>query len=300
MDKNRNNSSRTGGRRVTKTTTEYDWESLESRSGLKKSSSARKGTTTLEKRIRHQKRQKQKRLKAQRRRALAVLIAAVILLIILLFLTPIFNIRSVSVEGNALVSSEQFEEKLKPLIGENLFRSGSGKIRKTLKTITYIEDAQVQKRLFPPSVKVTVKEYVPAAVIRSEGKSLLVNDQLRVLTDTGEQPVPVPAVSGFEVSGYENGEILKSDDAEKTSALSTALSTLRATGIIDKTIEVSVNDTSDITINYDNRLTVLCGSSLDLERKLRLFRETLTSNSLAENARGTMDLSESGKAIYTP
>lgn len=300
MDKNRNNSSRTGGRRVTKTTTEYDWESLESRSGLKKSSSVRKGTTTLEKRIRHQKRQKQRRLKAQRRRALAVLIAAVLLLIILLFLTPIFNIRSVSVEGNALVSSEQFEEKLKPLIGENLFRSGSGKIRKTLKTITYIEDAQVQKRLFPPSVKVTVKEYVPAAVIRSEGKSLLVNDQLRVLTDAGEPPVPVPAVSGFEVSGYENGEILKSDDAEKASALSTALSTLRATGIIDKTIEVNVNNTSDITINYDNRLTVLCGSPLDLERKLRLFRETLTSNSLAENARGTMDLSESGKAIYTP
>lgn len=300
MDKNRNNLSRTGGRRVTKTTTEYDWGSLDSRTGLKKTSAKQKGTTTLEKRIRHQKRQKQKRLKAQRRRAFAVLISAVFLLIILLFLTPIFNIRSVSVDGNVLVGSEQFEEKLKPLIGENLFISGSGKIRKTLKTITYIEDAQVQKRLFPPSVKVTVKEYVPAAIIRSEGKSLLVNAQLRVLTDTGDVPVPVPTISGFEASGYENGEILKSDDEEKTSALSIALSTLGATGIIDKTIEISVNNASDITINYDNRLTVLCGSSLDLERKLRLFRETLTSNSLAENARGTMDLREIGKAIYTP
>ena len=36
------------------------------------------------------------------------------------------------------------------------------------------------------------------------------------------------------------------------------------------------------------------------ERKIRLFRETVMSNSLTENACGTMDLSESGKAIYTP
>lgn len=78
------------------------------------------------------------------------------------------------------------------------------------------------------------------------------------------------------------------------------LSTLEATGILDKVIEINVTDVTDITMNYDNRITVQCGTQLDLERKIRLFRETVMSNSLTENARGTMDLSESGKAIYTP
>ncbi|MGN0106133.1 MAG: cell division protein FtsQ/DivIB [Hominilimicola sp.] len=296
---------RTGGRKVTKTTTEYDWNSLDERTSARQQSSGaapvrKRGSSELEKKVRYQKQQKAKRLKIQRRRALIVFILTVILVMVLLFMTPIFNIRSVSVEGNRLVSAEQFQEKLKPLVGENLLRTGSGKIRKTLKTIPYIDTVEVQKKLFPPSVKVTVTEYVPAAVIRTEGSSLLVNSELRVLTDSGEQSEPVPTVTGFGVSSYKTGEILKTDDSDKKEIIMMALSTLEATGLIDKVIEINVNDIADVTMNYDNRITVKCGTQLDLERKLRLFRETVTSNSLAENARGTMDLSEPGRAVYTP
>ena len=50
----------------------------------------------------------------------------------------------------------------------------------------YIDTVDVQKRLFPPSVKVTVTEYTPSAYIIIDGKTLLVNSELRVLTDTGD------------------------------------------------------------------------------------------------------------------
>ena len=196
-------------------------------------------------------------------------------------MTPIFNIRSVSVEGNVLVTAEQFQEKLKPLVGQNLFRSGRRKIRNTLKTIPYIDTVDVQKRLFPPSVKVTVTEYTPSAYIKIDGETL-------------------PTVTGLTVTDYKLGEILKTDENEKFDITKISLSTLEATGILDKVIEINVTDVTDITMNYDNRITVQCGTQLDLERKIRLFRETVMSNSLTENARGTMDLSESGKAIYTP
>lgn len=296
---------RTGGRKVTKTTTEYNWDNLDKRTSARKrpvsaAPARERGSSELEKKVRYQKQQKAKRLKIQRRRALIVFILAVILVIVLLFMTPIFNIRSVSVEGNYLVTAEQFQEKLKPLVGENLLRTGSGKIRKTLKAIPYIDTVDVQKKMFPPSVKVVVTEYTPVAVIRTEGKNLLVNSQLRVLTDSGEQAGPVPTVTGFSVSSYKTGEVLKTDESDKKEIVMTILSTIEATGLIDKMVEINVNDITDITMNYDNRITVICGTQLDLERKIRLFRETVMSNSLAENARGTMDLSETGKAVYTP
>ena len=132
-----------------------------------------------------------------------------ILVSVLLFMTPIFNIRSVSVEGNVLVTAEQFQEKLKPLVGQNLFRSGRRKIRNTLKTIPYIDTVDVQKRLFPPSVKVTVTEYTPSAYIKIDGKTLLVNSELRVLTDTGNNGETLPTVTGLTVTDYKLGEILK-------------------------------------------------------------------------------------------
>ena len=248
-----------------------------------------------------EKKQKQQRLKIQRRRALLGFVLAVVLVSVLLFMTPIFNIRSVSVEGNVLVTAEQFQEKLKPLVGQNLFRSGRRKNKKYVeKTIPYIDTVDVQKRLFPPSVKVTVTEYTPSAYIKIDGKTLLVNSELRVLTDTGNNGETLPTVTGLTVTDYKLGEILKTDENEKFDITKISLSTLEATGILDKVIEINVTDVTDITMNYDNRITVQCGTQLDLERKIRLFRETVMSNSLTENARGTMDLSESGKAIYTP
>ena len=178
MDENNRNIRvvKTGGRKVTKTTTEYDWSRLEKRT-LKEHKdvperSVRREPTQLERKIRYQKKQKQQRLKIQRRRALLGFVLAVILVSVLLFMTPIFNIRSVSVEGNVLVTAEQFQEKLKPLVGQNLFRSGRRKIRNTLKTIPYIDTVDVQKRLFPPSVKVTVTEYTPSAYIKIDGYGL--------------------------------------------------------------------------------------------------------------------------------
>lgn len=306
MDENNRNIRvvKTGGRKVTKTTTEYDWSRLEKRT-LKEHKdvperSVRREPTQLERKIRYQKKQKQQRLKIQRRRALLGFVLAVILVSVLLFMTPIFNIRSVSVEGNVLVTAEQFQEKLKPLVGQNLFRSGRRKIRNTLKTIPYIDTVDVQKRLFPPSVKVTVTEYTPSAYIKIDGKTLLVNSELRVLTDSGNNGETLPTVTGLTVTDYKLGEILKTDENEKFDITKISLSTLEATGILDKVIEINVTDVTDITMNYDNRITVQCGTQLDLERKIRLFRETVMSNSLTENARGTMDLSESGKAIYTP
>ena len=110
MDENNRNIRvvKTGGRKVTKTTTEYDWSRLEKRT-LKEHKdvperSVRREPTQLERKIRYQKKQKQQRLKIQRRRALLGFVLAVILVSVLLFMTPIFNIRSVSVEGNVLVT----------------------------------------------------------------------------------------------------------------------------------------------------------------------------------------------------
>ena len=92
---------KTGGRKVTKTTTEYDGDSTDTKKSVRRqpdgTTPVRKKTTSeLEKKVRYQKQQKAKRLKIQRRRALIVFILAVILVAVLLFMTPIFNIRSVS------------------------------------------------------------------------------------------------------------------------------------------------------------------------------------------------------------
>ena len=258
------------------------------------------GSEVLKRKISYQKKQKERRLQIKRRRIVLALIALCVLVLILLFLTPIFNIRSISVEGNQVVTQEQIVEKLQPLIGENLLRTTDGKITKMLQEIPYIDSVDVQKKLFPPSVEVTVTEYTPAAIVRSGGKNLTVSSSLKVLEELNAARNTLPVVTGIEIQSANIGENMNVGNDYKDSTLKTTLRTLEATGLIADIKEINLNSLTAITMNYDDRITAEFGSQLDLERKIRLFKEAVTSDALADNARGTIDLSDPGKAIYTP
>ena len=72
------------------------------------------------------------------------------------------------------------------------------------------------------------------------------------------------------------------------------------TGILAKTTYISVDDITSIKFNYDNRIEVLCGSQLELERKIRMFAAAMESPTMKTNSLGTLDLSVPGRAVYTP
>lgn len=273
----------------------------ESRAGEREySAPAKSGREAFEHKVSYQKRQKERRMKKKRRRAAFLLVLVIIIVVILLFLTPIFNIRSLSVEGNNIITDAQITEILKPLVGQNLLRTGSGSITKMLKTNPYVDTVDVQKKLFPPSVEVKITEYTPAAFIRTEGKTLEVNSKMHVLTDSADILQMLPVITGVEVTDYAPGEDITLSNDEKTAALSAALTAIESTGMLDKIIEIDITNLTYIIMNYDDRIQVKCGTSLDLDRKIRLLAEAVTSNSLSENSKGTIDLSETGKAVYTP
>ena len=292
MDKRNNNNIRlvkNGSRRVTNEDAEYVSPDEDLTGG-----------EVLKRKISYQKKQKERRMQKKRRRIVLALIALCVIVLILLFLTPIFNIRTISVEGNQIVTDEQIVEKLKPLIGENLLRTTDGKIAQMLQEIPYVSSVDVQKKLFPPSVEVTVSEYTPAAIVRGGGKNLTVSSSLMVLEELNAARNKLPVVTGVELQSANIGESLNVGNDYKDSTLKTMLRTLEATGLLADVKEVNINSLTAITMNYDDRITAQCGSQLDIERKIRLFKEAVTSDALANNARGTIDLSDPGKAIYTP
>lgn len=261
----------------------------------------RQGREVLKRKVDYQKRHKERRYKKKRRRTALLFVLCVVLVCIILFLTPIFNIRSISVDGNRIVTNEQITEILKPLVGENLLRTGSGKITKMIKKLNFIESVDVQKKLFPPSVEITVTEYTPTASIRIQGKNLIINRDMLVLSDSDDiLKFDVPVITGIEVKSYKLGKPITAEHEEKGNILHEILKAMDSSAITDKVVEINLSEISNIHLNYDDRLTVNCGSSLDIDRKIRLLAATLRSASLPEDAKGTIDMSETGKAVFTP
>lgn len=296
---NRPRSEKTSGRKVMN---EYDWEAFDRRTsaGAVKREPAEpkvKLVSEAERKKHYKKQQKQQKLKMQRIRALMIFSIAVMLLIILLFMTPIFNIRKITVSGNEVVTVEEMDAQIGNLVGENLFKTGSGTIEKRLKTIAYIENVDVSKRLFPPSVKVVVEECKPAGYVGINGFNVVLNSDLKVISDSNNISVDnIPQITGVNTDSYKKGEIFRTDSDDKTSALKTFLVSMENLEMIQDIDYIDIASITDIEFRYQDRITVECGSANSLERKLNLFKETVKSSNIAEDARGTLDLSISGRA----
>lgn len=252
----------------------------------------------MEEKIRYSKQQKQKRIAAQRRRALIALILCAIIVIVLMFMTPIFNIREIAVNGNEIVKLEEIDEQIGDLVGENLFKTSAGNIRKRLKVIPYIDTVTVTKRLIRPRLNVTVTECIPAAYVGIDGDTRVIDASLKILGDEGTFNVEsLPNVIGAGINGGKFGDIVTGESQEKLDILKICLTAMQRTGILDKVKNIDITDITDIRFEYDGRIDVRCGTQLDLNRKIRLFKETVSNNNLSDETHGTMDLSITGQAV---
>ena len=296
MDKNdgKKRSAAMHGRRVKKS--EYDV--VKKRSETEKKTEIRLlSEEEIRKKYRAQYRQKQ--LKEQRIRALLVTLCVIIVVSILVFMTPIFNIRSISVAGNQIVTLEEIDDRIGSLSGENLFRVSTETVRGRLSDLAYIDSITVTKRVFPPSIKVEITECRPAGYIKINGYDVVIDSSLKVLDDKNNLPTQsIPEITGLNSDNYKKGKVFETDSREKDDVLKLCLERMEETGIISGVNSIDLSNLTGIEFMYQNRIKVLCGSQIDLARKLALFRETVMSSNIDADAKGTIDLTVSGKAVF--
>lgn len=269
--------------------------------GRQKKNSVRRDTPIADPRSRATEKNKRRDRRVAGIRNVAVIAAAAVLCIVLIFMTPLFNVTEVRIEGNNVVELQTIKDKIGDVIGSNLFALRRSTLEKKLLEISQVRGVDVKKKLIPPSLTVTIEESRPAAYMLSGESVIVVDPELIVIDDSGHYDTDtLPSVSGIGVPSYKLNSRLTADSEEKEDILGELLKTLDKAKLLDKVTYISVDDLSDIRFNYDNRLEVICGSRLELERKLRMFKESLGSGSISENSIGTMDLSVPGQAVYTP
>lgn len=257
--------------------------------------------TDMDKHRKIEKGRKKKRLKKQRFKAVLGIVIALILTVVLVFMTPIFNISFIQLDGNKTIQKEIIKEKVGGVIGENLFSVSISDLSTRLKEIPQISDVKIKKKIFPSGLEISIIESQPAAYLRSGNSTLLIDSDLRIVDDASVFDYEnFPSISGISVSNGKLNEKLDIKPQEKKDVLIEILKAFEATGIVNDVKYVSIDDLTSITFNYDNRLDVRCGSQLQLDRKIRMFAESLRTSTFDENSIGTIDLSVPGTAVYNP
>ncbi len=268
---------------------------MDARTPVKRSTA---GNGNIQKR--HTQRQRQRIRAMKRRRFIFFSTLILIAVSVVLFFTPLFNIRHVDIAGNNRISVEELRQSIGAVEGENLFRTSTGRIKKNILQFSYVDSVTVKRVWFPPSIRVAVTECEPGGYILENEKYVIINEKAKVLEVSAEEPEDIPQLVGLTLSKLEPGQRLEITENDKFEVMMQCLQDMRKLGILNGVEMISFENMSNISFNYEDRLDVLCGSDVELSKKLGLFREAIHSSKLTENSRGTIDLSTTGRAVYTP
>lgn len=245
-------------------------------------------------RVRHMRRLKKRRRRILINRSILLITTIAIVLFIVLFLTPLFNIRSVVIDGNKRISTESLNEYLADISGENLFKVSESSVEKRLTAISYVKNVNIKKKYFPAAVTIVIEEKDPCAFYETENGYSVIDKSCIVLEQREDKPEDLPELTSYFESAEQIGT-----DAEASAELENFFEIARRIGIFENITAVELLEYNEINFEYDGRIEVICGSHIDLEQKLRLFKASINNSSFSANDHGTMDLSTPGKARFT-
>ena len=211
-----------------------------------------------------------------RRRLIWVGIGVAVLLLavtaIAVVASPIFDVRTVTVQGATYTDREVLDSIIESIEGEPVLMVDAGAIEIQLEDVPWVESARVRTD-FPHSVFIDIRERRPVAAFRGSDERFRVIDiQGRVLDVIDGQPADFPLIEGVHPNtarGQFAGAVYASV-AELVRALpDEILAIARSVGVDPATGTLSLFLVGDGVANgAGSVLTVRLGDSTDLGMKL--------------------------------
>ncbi|ORU01347.1 Cell division protein FtsQ [Anaerovibrio sp. JC8] len=202
-----------------------------------------------------------------RRGILRVLgVLAAFLAFIAIALSPVFVLKHVNVHGNSYLPDEEIVRISGINLGENLFQLATDEIMQTMSKDIRIEQAIVRRK-FPDSLDIQVVERIPLAIIKCDygylevGRGGIVLDAHRTLAQ-----IPVPIVSGVEVSNLFVGDTVENEQLNKVLNFLDKLNHDTAISIA----EINITDPNNVIVYMNHSVQLKMGALDSLQRKLEI------------------------------
>ena len=228
--------------------------------------------------------------KQKNRNRFVTFILVTILLAICLFISlkVLFIVRNVESVGSERYSSEELVAFCAIPMEENIFKIDTETLETALvENFTYVEKADVQRKL-PDKILIEITDSVPTYYNENmEGELstyIIYSQNFKKLTVQAAVPEGLMGIEA-DLSNEEHRETLVK-----------ILDILARKGYEDITC-VMVGESGEISLVYDDRVTVKLGTMLDMEYKLKMSFHVLT-NELGNEEKGVIDSTQAGSAVF--
>lgn len=221
------------------------------------------------------------KMKLIRRRKLIIrniLIGIFFIFIIVLFLlSPVFNIKEVTVTGNSKVSSDTIISLLHLGDDTNQFKLSYSTIGQRIKSNPYIKTVKV-KRSLPSKLEITVTEREPAFQLEFGSSYVLIDDEGYIL-----EILKTPRENTVKIRNYQTseelivpGNRLCESDLQKLDCASKIIGIAKNYEIADIVTTIIFDDDNQYSLYLESeQKTVHLGNDVDFEVKLLYTKEIL-------------------------
>lgn len=220
--------------------------------------------------------QNKKRKRVIRLVKYGVLSVLLITVILCAMYSPLFNIKTIEVEGNELVSDNEIISLSQIKIQENTFTLSKKKVRDRIKENAYIENITMIRKL-PSTITLQIEERKPAYLLEYAGSYVYVDKQgylLEINSEKLELPILQGAVT--ETAEFVVGNRLNKEDLVKLSTVLKIMELARNNEMESIITRIDIEDEENFKIIMETKeKTAHLGEASNLNTKILTIKAIL-------------------------
>lgn len=196
--------------------------------------------------------------------------------ILYFMLSPVFNIKKITVKNNQLISEEEIISLSRITIEENTFKIRLGQVEKNIKENAYIESAKISRKL-PSEIQIEVVERVPTYMLEFINSVVYINNQGYML-DVTETKLDVPIIVGYTTPAEEikAGSRLCKEDLLKLEMVLKIMETANNYEIGSLITKIGIADKNNYTLYLEGeKKTVYLGDASNINTRIMYLKEII-------------------------
>lgn len=228
----------------------------------------------------------QKQLRRRRILLYSGIFAIVLVIGIILSFTVLFKTEKIEVEGDKYYYEDQIIAFSGVELQQNIFTEVlSSTPDKISENLPYVENADISFSI-PDTITIKITNAVPSYVIKNGDKYLLISSKGRILDSVDSNEDKLPELKCDKLLSTKLGDYVSFSDENVPDILEDVSESLKANDVKNIT-GFDVTDTANITLDYDNRITINIGLPEDIDYKIRTAM-TIINDKLDPNNTGTI------------
>lgn len=193
--------------------------------------------------------------------------------IIYFMLSPVFNIKQITVNNNQKVLTDEIISLSGIILEDNIFKVRLGHIEKNIKENAYIDSVEVKRKL-PSNIEIEVVERVATYMLEFVNGFVYINNQGYILEIT-ENKSELPIITGYETMAEEikEGNRLCKEDLQKLEMVLKIMKTA-SNYEVDKLItKIEIADKNNYTLFLEEELkTVFLGDASNIDKRIQYLK----------------------------